>query len=703
MTVELPQSLAANPLLSTWITIRSDGGVELRIGKVEIGQGILTALTLIAANELGVTPESITVTATNTDNSPDEGLTAGSMSVSVSGASVRRVCAEVRQRFLQAAAVRSGVSPEVLEVTNGNFLGLEGECVATYAGLASDVDLDVQVNESSAVGDRRSQIQLDELQRIDLPDKVFGRPRFIHDLVFDGMLHARIVRPPNPGAHLITAPIDKASAMPGVSLAVSEGDFIAVIATREGQAVMAANFLATNASWTEAANLPDQAELYSWLREQPTETTQIRHDGALHASQKGSKTLKATYSKPFVAHASIAPSCAIANFDGQRLEVWSSSQGVFRLRSAVAVALNLKEEHVVVQHVEGAGSYGHNGADDAAYEAALLATRMPGTPIRVQWSRVDELCWEPFGSAMVSDVEATLDSGGVVTDWSYQLWSNGHAGRPGYAASNTFISEAHLHGVDELPPSIDPPAAGGFGGARNADPGYDFARVDVTAHRLLSMPMRSSSLRSLGAHHNVFTIESFMDELANAAGKDPLAFRLSHLTDARARDVLTTAAAAAGWGGKLPTGVGRGIAYARYKNRGAYCAVVAEVEAEESVRVRRLTIAVDVGCVITADGVRNQIEGGAIQATSWTLHEQVRFDRASVTSSDWESYPILRFSEVPRVDVHLISRPDEPSLGAGEVTMGPVPAAVGNAIFDLLGLRLRNLPFTPENVVSGIE
>jgi len=700
---ELPQTLAANPLLSTWITVRSDGTIDLRVGKVELGQGILTALTLMAADELGVTPASVVAAATNTSTSPNEGLTAGSMSISVSGASVRRVCAQVRQLFRQAAARRSNLQPDDVHVTNGEFRDSAGHYIANYAELTTEVDLNVTASSNDLGIGRKNQSPIEDLPRVDLPDKVFGRARFVHDLVFDDMLHARIARPPRPGAHLASAPIEEVVAMPGVRLVVSEGDFLAVIAEREGQAVNAANYLAIHSSWTDSRTLPNQSELAAWIRAQPVETTLIRDDDRDQSIKKGSRTLRATYTRPFIAHGSIGPSCAVAKLEDNQLKVWSNSQGVFQLRSAIASALEKAEADVVVQHVEGAGSYGHNGADDVAFEAALLALRLPGSPIRVQWSRADELCWEPFGPAMVSDLEARIDETGTVTDWSGELWSNGHTGRPGYSKSHSFLSDAHRSSIDELPPSMDPPAIVGFGSARNAEPLYHFSRISVTAHRLLTMPIRSSALRSLGAHQNIFAMESFMDELADLAKIDALAFRLSHLTDERAKEVLRTAALAAGWGRDLDGDAGRGIAFAQYKNRDAYCAVVADIEARENVRVKRLTIAVDVGRVISPDGVRNQIEGGAIQATSWALHEEVKFDQGAITSTDWESYPMLRFGEVPHVEVHLISRPDLPSVGAGEATMGPVTAAIGNAIFDALGVRLRNLPFTPENILRVIE
>jgi CO/xanthine dehydrogenase Mo-binding subunit len=696
MTVELPQSLAANPLLSTWLTVRPDGLFDLRVGKVELGQGIVTALTQIAAQELGVGPGSVRPIATNTRHSPNEGITAGSLSVTFSGSAVRWACAEVRLLFQAAAGARTGLPADQLTVVDGRFAGPGGTPSVAYADLVDDVDLDVDAG------------QLDvsflpvlagaTMDRLDLPDKVFGRPRFIHDLTFEGMLHARVVRPPRMAAHLLDAPIDAVAELPGVRRVLREQDFLAVVADREGQADQAAKVLAAGATWSAGVELPDRTDLPKWLRDQPVETTEIRSDGAEHAP-----TLRATYFKPFVAHGSIAPSCGIAVFRDGLLQIWSHSQGVFTLGSSTAAALGLAPESVVVQHVEGAGSYGHNSADDAAFDAALIATLVPGPHIRVQWSRADELGWEPFGPAMVGDITATLTPEGRISDWSYELWSNGHTARPGYAPRYGLLADAHRSGVADIPASIDPPAARGLGSARNAEPYYDFPRADITAHRLLTMPIRSSALRSLGAHLNIFAVESFMDELAASAGRDPLEFRLDHLSDPRAREVLTTAAQAAGWGEPTPEGHGRGIAFSRYKNRGSYCAIVADVEATETVRVTRLTIAIDVGRVINEDGARNQIEGGAIQATSWSLLEQVQFDREQITSTDWESYPMLIFSDVPLIDVHLISRPDEPTLGAGEATQGPVPAAIGNAIFDAIGVRVRTLPFTAQNVVAAID
>jgi nicotinate dehydrogenase subunit B len=700
VTPELPASLVANPWISTWLTVADDGVIGLRVGKVELGQGILTALTQIAAHELDVAPEAVAAAATNTVTSPDEGLTAGSLSITVSGAAVRRVCAEARELFRRAAARKAALDIADVRLVSGVFAGPNGARIGSYADLSGVVDLNVRVGDPSLYVALAPPMAKD-LARVDLPDKVLGRPRFIHDLEFDDMLHARVMLPPGPGAHLEHACLYDVASMPGVEQVVRDGDFLAVLARREGQATRAVEALAAAASWSSGIELPDPDDIEGWLRTAEAETNHLRSDGARH--DDASAVVAATYSRPYLAHASIGPSCAIARYHDGRLDVWSHSQGVFTLRRAVAAALDLPPDAVVVQHVEGAGSYGHNAADDAAMDAALLAMRVPGRHVRVLWSRADEMSWEPFGPAMVADVTAGIDEHGAITDWSYELWTNGHTARPGYAPRHSLLADAHRAGVTRLPPAVDPPAERGHGSARNAEPYYDIARVDVTIHRLLTMPIRTSSLRSLGGQLNTFAAESVIDELALAIGRDPVQMRLAHLCDPRAREVLSTAAAAADWGAPLPDGHGRGVAFCRYKNRSSYCAVVAEVEATDQLHVTRLTIAVDVGRAVNVDGVRNQIEGGAVQATSWALLEQVQFDRHSITSTDWESYPIARFSQVPQVEVHLLHRPDEPPLGAGEATAGPVPAAIGNALADALGVRVRTLPFTPDNIVAAIN
>jgi CO/xanthine dehydrogenase Mo-binding subunit len=683
------------------------------VGKVELGQGIVTALAQLAADELDVDLTQVRMVPANTAEGPDEGTTAGSMSIVDSGAAVRQVCAEVRSLFVAEAVTSLGLDPDSVTVRDGVIGDRAGARATTYGELAGRVDLDRNADGQArpkAPGELR--VVGTSVARLDLPDKVTGRPRFIHDLTLPDQAYGRVVRPPSPGAALVGADTAAVEALPGVVSVVRDGRFLGVVAETEELAERAVAALAAAARWHEEATLPDEDDLAQFLRAGPVETFLVEDRGQAgpadpqQADRDVVRRVRATYSRPFLAHASMAPSCGVARYDDSAVTVWSHSQGVFALKRAIAAALGLDAARVTVRHVEGAGCYGHNGADDAAFDAVLLARSVPGRPVHVLWTRRDELSWAPFGSAMVVDLEAGVDRSGKVATWLHDVWSQGHLARPGYAGSPGLLAAAHLAQPSELPAPVEPPAANGYGLARNAIPGYDFPRRRVRGHRVLRPALRSSSLRALGAYGNVFAIESFMDELALVAGRDPLEYRLDHLTDRRARDVLLAAAELGGWrrrGGTAEASVGHGIGFARYKGRGAYCAVVAEVAAVHEVRVRRLAIAVDVGRVVNPDGVRNQIEGGAVQATSWTLKERVRFDRVRVTSTDWESYPILRFSEAPAVNVEVISRPDEPSVGAGEAAQGPTAAAIANAVADALSVRVRDLPITTERILAVID
>jgi CO/xanthine dehydrogenase Mo-binding subunit len=472
-----------------------------------------------------------------------------------------------------------------------------------------------------------------------------------------------------------------------------------VICEREEIAIAALERLRRDARWKEPPTLPDEAALGPWLRGARCETTVVVERGT---PERAATTRRASYTRPYIAHASIGPSCAIARWEDGGLHVWSQTQGVHNLKADLAIVFSMDPARVAVEHAEGAGCYGHNGADDVALDAALLARGAGGKPVRVLWSREDELGWSPFGPAMAIDIAADLDAEGDVLAWRGDIWSNGHTMRPGRATLPTLLAASQVAKPFERPVSLDPPTAGGGGSQRNSVPGYEFPAVRVVSHRLLDMPVRTSALRSLGAFANVFAIESFVDDLARARNEDPLAWRLRHVSDPRARAVLESVARRAGWGAPLEgEGLGRGIGWARYKGKGAYCAVVAEVELTHEVRVRRLVIAVDVGLAVNPDGVENQVEGGAIQATSWTLREAVHFDRTRITSTSWEAYPILRFSEVPAVDVEVLQHADEPSVGAGEAAQGPTAAAIANAVRDAIGVRVRELPLTAERIAAA--
>jgi CO/xanthine dehydrogenase Mo-binding subunit len=692
-------SLQNNPRLAGWLTFDAAGRVLVRSGKVELGQGVLTALAQIVADELDVDPARVEMVATSTDASPDESYTAGSLSVQHSGMALRTVCAQVRALALAAAAEHLQVPAGTRTVADGEFCTPDGRRTS-YGDLALDLDRDVAPG-GTPKGAADHAVVGRSMPRLDLPDKVAGRPRFIHDLCPVGMLHGRVLRPPSRGAVLVSVDETAARSVPGVVAVVRDGSFLGVLAEREENALRALAALRAGSVWQQQDSLPPERDLTEFLVSAPTDETVL--SDTVDDGPPAARSVRARFSRPYLAHASIAPSCGLAVWDGGRLSVWSHSQGVYQLRTAIARLQGLAPADVVVQHVEGAGCYGHNAADDAAYDAVLLSRAVPGRPVRVVWTREDELSWGPLGPAMVVDIAVDLDECGGVQRWQHDVWSNGHASRPG-PAGNPLLAATHVE--DPVPPlpASDPPLQNGGGSGRNAVPLYDLPRQLVRTHRLQTMPLRTSALRALGAHLNVYAIESVVDELAVLAGVDPVEYRLGMLADDRARAVLQTAAERAGWGsGNQGPDVGLGVGLARYKNRGAWCAVVAEVEAEASVRVRRLTIAVDVGLVVNPDGVVNQIEGGALQALSWTTKEQVHFDARTVTSRTWEEYPILTFSEAPPVDVVLLDRPEQASLGAGEASIGPTAAAIGNALFAATGLRVRTLPLTAANVVAAME
>ncbi len=671
-------------------------------GKVEIGQGIVTALAQIAADELDVDIGRVRMVRASTAGSPNEGVTSGSLSVQQSGRAIRQACAEIRQIFLGAASDQLGVGIETLDIKDGTISG-PGNVRTSYWELADKISLDRDATPGAVPKPATARtLAGHSVQRLDIPDKVFAHPRFIHDTALPGMLHGRVLRSEMAAAKLTRMKEDAARGVTGLVAVVRDGNFAGVVCETEDGAEAALKALRKGATWAAGETLPDENGLAEWLKAQPSEPTTIDRRTASAPGEK-KRTIRRQYTRPYIAHASIAPSCAMAQWSGDRVRVWTHSQGVYFLRADLALVLKLPVENITVEHMEGAGCYGHNAADDVALDAVLLAKAAGGRPVRVLWSRADELSHAPFGAAMAIEIEADLDAQNEIVGWRHRIWSNGHTARPGRAAQPALLAATELASPFPRYVATNPPPANGGGADRNSVPLYDFPSWQIECHRLLTMPIRTSALRTLGAQGNVFAIESFIDELAAERGEDPVAFRLRHLRDERAKDVIRSVAKRAKWKPDQKVGRGYGIGFARYKNTGAYCAVVAEVEGAGDISVRRLTIAVDVGEAINPDGVINQIEGGAIQATSWVLKERVRFDHTRITSNSWSEYPILRFSEVPEVEVELIVRPDTEPVGAGEAAHGPVTAAIANAVYDALELRVRHLPITRDSLIAAME
>jgi nicotinate dehydrogenase subunit B len=696
----LPQDMAKQPALDGWVRLDPPGTVTIFTGKVELGQGILTALAQIAADGMAVGIERIAIIGGDTSQTPNEGQTSGSQSVEYGGEALREATAEAKALLVATAAAIQTLPPERLVVEDGTIRDPETGWSTDYWAVAG-----AGLLHRDAVGDAAQPPTArhyigQSVPRLDIPPKVRGGAAYVQDMRLPDMLHGRVVRPPSYGAVLTGFDEATASTMPGVVAVVRNGSFLGLVAEREEQAIAARNALVAGARWQQTPTLPDAAHLPTALRAMPKQVLNISDKGTDSAAPAG-QTIEADYSRPYVAHASIGPSCAVAQLDGDRMRVWSHTQGVFPLRQNLAELLAMPVANVTVAHRQGSGCYGHNGADDVAGDAALLARAVPGRPVRVQWMRDDEFAWEPYGAAMVTHARATLDAGRIV-DWHYEIWSPPHSTRPGEGGGNSLIAGWAMD--PPQPPGVPKPTPQPNGsGDRNGIPLYEFPRQKVVFNYIPGMPVRVSALRTLGATTNVFAIESFMDELALAAGADPVAFRLAHMRDERAVAVIEAAAKLGHWQPGAP-GTGRGFGFAQYKNLMAYVAVVADVAVDRetgSLRVRKLSIAVDAGEAINPDGLRNQIEGGAIQAVSWSTKEQVRFDRTRILSRDWSGYPILAFPEVPAVEITLIDRPGERALGVGEAGCGPTAAAVANALFHATGVRLRDMPLAPANILAN--
>jgi nicotinate dehydrogenase subunit B len=699
----LPGDLKKAPFLDSWIRVGADGKVTVFTGKSELGQGIKTALRQVAAEELSVKFEEVDLITSDTAQTADEGFTSGSQSMSDSGTAILHAAAQVRELLIGLAATKLSVEADTLKVEGGKIVAADGRSVAYGELVAGDV-LHVQAQPQSKRKDPHTfSIVGQSAARVDIPAKVTGGAAYVQDMRMPGMVHARIIVPPSPKATIQTLDTAAVEKLPGVLKIHRDGNFIAVIAEREYQAVVAMNVLAAATTWVESETLPDPNTIYDYLKSLPAKNDVILNRVA--AVPPGGKSLAATFQRPYQMHGSIGPSCAIALFNDDTLTVWSHGQGMFPLRASVAELLHMPKEKVRCIHVEGSGCYGHNGADDAGADAALLAVAFPGRPVRVQWMRDQEHTWEPYGPAMSSEIHGTLDADGNVVDFSYDVWSNTHSTRP-ESAGNTMAGWLVSQPFTQPAPQPIPQPAGG--GDRNAIPLYKFPNAKVTHHFIPQMPVRVSALRALGAYMNIFSIESFMDEMAAAANADPVEFRLKHLEDQRAKEVIQNVADRFEWKNwrKATPYHGRGFAFARYKNLAAYVAVAVDLEVDrESGRIRlgRAVAADDSGQAVNPDGIKNQVEGAIVQAASWTLHEHVAFDRMRIKSRDWATYPILRFEDVFRsVDVHVIDRPGQPYLGTGEGGQGPTAAAIANAVTHAIGRRIRELPFTNDRVKKAL-
>lgn len=710
-------SIGAHPDLDSWIAVNPDETITVFSGKVDLGQGISTTLARIAAAELDVPAESIEVVTADTDRTPNEGMTAGSMSTQVSGGAVRHAARAARAALLARAADELGVPASKLHVAGGRITDPSTAASVTYGELQGGRSFGVELGDPLPGPPRRID---EQSRRVDLPDKVIGAPAFLHDITMVDLAHARVLRPPAYEARLVALDDAEVRAMPGVIDVIRDGSFIGVVAEREHQVELAVDALRAAATWNNETRLPDQ---FDHLRREPSKEffavdgEHVEHDDTPGVDPQQPDAIQAVYTRPLTMHGSLGPSAAIAHLDDGQLTVWSSTQGAFVLRGSIAEALDISVDDVRVIHAEGPGCYGHNGSDDAAFDAALLAMSCPGRPIRLAWSRADEHQWEPYGPPMIVEVRAETGVDGSIDAYESEHWTMRHTTRPSPSGDGSSGLLAAWHREQAMTRST----SGNdmkyrIGPLRNAEPPYRVERARVHAHVVCDTTFRTSALRGLGAYTNVFAMESFIDEVAHSAGLDPVEYRLRHIVDPRAAAVIETAAEAGAWGTPIESLIvdedrsdylfGRGVAYARYHNDKTYLAAVVEVGVHPTtglIRVNRAVLAADAGHVVSADGVSNQLEGGCVQSASWTLKESVRVGADHIESRDWDTYPVLRFSESFPVATVLLDRPEQPSLGCGEASQGPTAAAIANAVFDATGVRLRDLPLTPDRVLAAMS
>ena len=734
-----PESLKAQPRLRQWLGLGPHGQMQAFSGKVDLGQGISQALRLIVAEELRLAPEQVDMVTASTRYSPDEAVTSGSLSVQHSGTALRCAAAHLREACRQAMAERCGVHAQAVACENGQFMVQGMLTRASYSELmtAAMVEAVIDTNKlTSAHAMRDVGMKPTQPLRPDVAAKVFGEFQYIHDLTLPGMCHGMVFRPGTMTAEVIENDMqalvaelrDPQGAFHSDILCVHRnGLLLGVLTQSEHVLLQIAKKIEAGAAegrfWRCHAQVPDHQDLPGWLKAQTLDTTVVVDTGdsaagAVPTAEPTTAPLqhwRAEFHRPFWQHASIGLCCALARWplghnNDLDLDVWSHSQGIYNLRRDLALAFELTPEHVQVSHTEGAGCYGHNGADDVAFDAVWLAQQGPGRPVRVQWTRQAELGHAPLSPAMAVRIEASLTPEGQLRTWSQTVWSQGHGTRPGRAPTPALLGAWQTERPFPVTMAVNAAMAVGGGSERNAQPPYDIDAVRVVNHRVLNMPFRVSAMRALGAPMNVFAAESFMDELAQHHGQDPLAFRLAHLRaqgQERAQAVLQRVAELADWAGPrpdhTPEGWGRGLAYARYKNTGAYCAVVVDLVVAEQVKLLQLWIAADLGHVVDADGAINQLEGGALQAASWAMCESAQLMQQGVASNAWAHYPILKFSDMPAMTVDLMPSAGHASLGAGECSAGPTCAAIANAIANAIGVRMRSMPFSTDNLLQTIH
>ncbi len=722
---------ASSNQLDGWLAVNADGTITAFTGKCELGHGLYTSQTQLIAEELSVAFNRVKLIQCDTALTPDQGTTSGAQShpTNFNQGALALAGATAREALLQMASTRFGVAADQLTIKDGVISAKsDASKKVSYAELIGGKKFNLTLNQRAKRKPASEWTVLGTpVRRVEIPAMATGEFEYVHNVRVPGMLHGRVVRPPAVGSTVMSVDENSVKDLPGVVKVVVKKNFVGVVAEKPWQAIQAANKL--KVTWSPGTGLPKQADIHDYLRnKKPSrDTFAVNSKDVDEKLSKAAKVVKATYRYPYQMHGSIGSSCAVADVQGSKATIWSASQAVYPLRSSMAMVLGTSPENVHVIFKMGSGCYGCNGADTVSYDAALLSQAV-GKPVRVQLTRKDEMAWENYGLAFVIDQRVALDEKGTIVAWDYEGWSPTLGGRPGAGNPGNvvtgFLAGFQPQNFAARTPAPDPV---NFANNNNASPSYITGTVNgrsggtgnVRSERVLShdvqSPFWTGPLRSPARLQNTFAHESFMDELAAEAKADPVEYRLRHLSDPRLIDVVKAASKTAGWQSRPSpqsnirrTGVvsGRGISCVLYEGDNGYCSVVADVDVNQDtgrVTVKRLVIANDVGPISNPDGLKNQLEGGALHGVSRTLNEEVTWDDQKVTSIDWHTYlPLSLSAEIPNIETVLINRPDARAAGAGETAVTVVAAAIGNAVFDATGVRIREAPFTPERVKSAL-
>lgn len=689
--------------VDAFLAVNADGTVSVFCGKVDLGQGLRIAIPQIAAEELGIGIDKIKYVEGDTAVTPDQGRTSGSTGIMRGGMQIRQAAATARKGLIDLAAQRLNAKPEDLVAIDGEIRPKAGGPGIRFASLIGDKRFDLKLDPKAPLKDPASYTIVGKpLKRPDVPLKCTGAAKYVHDFSLPGMMHARVIRPPAIGANLLSVDESSIKDLPGVKV-VRIKNFLAVVSEDEWTAVRAARAL--KAQWSEWSGLPAQDTLATTMRSDPgiTDEALVTKGAVVDPLPAGAKQVKASYYWPMQSHASMGPSCAVADIRADQATVWTASQGMHGNRTTFSKFLGLPPEKVRLVYLEGSGCYGMNGHEDAAADAAVIS-RAIGRPVRVQWSREDEHGFDPKGPPQLIDISAAVGPDGRILNWRTEMW----VAKATQNLPNVPWLALEAAGINQTPGLSTGQVV------QNGDPSYAADSMQVIAHWLKDAPLRTAPIRSPGKPANCFAVESFVDELAAAAGIDPVEFRLRGLKDPRAIEVIKRTAELMKWQARTSPAAdqsaavarGRGISFVHYKHNETYVGMGMEVAVDRAtgrIKVERVTCSHDCGQIINPDGVRSQVEGSILQTVSRVLMEEVKFDRSRVSSVDWTSYPILRFSEAPEIAIDLVDRPQQPPLGAGEAACAAVGAALANAVYDAAGIRLRTIPFTPDRVKAALN